>query len=55
MKLTKELVEGFLERYDGDLSEPILDIAKTLGWLGEVGGRVFVLGCKTLSYQTTDP
>lgn len=27
MKLTKELVEGFLERYDGDLSEPILEIA----------------------------
>jgi hypothetical protein len=27
MKLTKEFVEGFLERYDGDLSEPILDVA----------------------------
>ena len=27
MKLTKEFVEGFLERYDGDLSGPILDIA----------------------------
>src|SRR5271165_3164770 len=26
-KLTKEFVEGFLERYDGDLSGPILDLA----------------------------
>src|SRR5208282_3704976 len=26
-KLTKEFVEGFLDRYDGDLSGPILDLA----------------------------
>jgi hypothetical protein len=26
-KLTKEFVDGFLERYDGDLSGPILDLA----------------------------
>jgi hypothetical protein len=28
---------------------------ETLGWLGEVGGRVLVLGCETLSYPTTHP
>ena len=36
MKLTKELVEGFLERYDGDLSEPILDIAGSADPVGSL-------------------
>src|SRR5260370_4918091 len=36
MKLTKESVEGFVERYDGDLSGPILDIAGSADAVGSL-------------------